>query len=140
MKIGKTILSVLLSPLLAGLCSCGYFEAKENVGKLNRIRIGMSRAEVIQIMGEPPEGIFQKDHLLFYYTHPKWYDGQVTSDECMPFVFDPAEDRLLGFGYEYYNSHVILADHGEEYEPSAKEKDKLRDTVIRRAEELNKRP
>lgn len=136
---GKKFLFVLLLPVLAGLCACGYFEAKDNTEKLKQIRIGMTHAEVRDIMGEPPAGSFQRKNLLFYYTSPKWYDGLVTSDECTPFVFDPDDDALLGFGYEYYNGHVVLADHNAE-ESAAKEENQLRDAVIRRKEELTKRP
>ena len=112
-------------------CGYGYFEARANRAKLADIRIGMTKAEVRQIMGEPPEGVFQGKNVVFYYTDPKWYDGFVTRDECTPFVFDEDEDQLIGFGYDYFRQNYSLADWDTSYEPS------WRDTVVRRARQLN---
>ena len=114
------------------LSSCGYFEARENRSKLAEIRIGMSKAEVRKVMGEPPEGVFQGKDVVFYYTDPKWYDGLVTRDECTPFVFSDDEDRLLGFGYDYFRLNHSLADWDAKSESEAS----WRDSVVRRAEEL----
>lgn len=118
--------------ILLFLSSCGYFEARENRSKLADIRIGMTKAEVHKIMGEPPEGVFQGENVVFYYTDPKWYDGTVTRDECTPFVFSEDEDRLIGFGYDYFRLNHSLAD----WDPSRKPDASWRDSVVRRAEEL----
>ena len=114
------------------LSSCGYFEARENRDKLSDVRIGMTRAEVRKIMGEPPEGVFQGKNVVFYYTSPKWYDGFVTRDECTPFVFSEDEDSLIGFGYDYFRLNHSLAD----WDPNRKPDASWRDSVVRRAEEL----
>lgn len=100
-------LTGLLLLLLSAACaaSCGYYEAQENTAKLSDIRVGMTRAQVRAVMGDPPDEPFQDPDVWFYYTSPKWYDGYVTSDECTPFVFDRDEDRLNGFGYDYLKAH-----------------------------------
>lgn len=114
------------------LASCGFFEARENRSKLADIRIGMTKEDVRKIMGEPPEGVFQGRNVVFYYTDPKWYDGMVTRDECTPFVFSEDEDRLIGFGYDYFRLHHSLADWDASRGPDTA----WRDSVVRRAEEL----
>lgn len=106
----KTVITVFCLLLVSMLTSCGYFEAKENRKKMSHIRLGMTKTEVIKIMGQPPAGVFQSDKVVFYYTDPKWYDGCVTRDECCPFVFAEFEDRLIGFGYDYYRKNIMLPD------------------------------
>lgn len=106
----KTVIAVFAMLALTMLTSCGYFEAQENRKKMENIRIGMTKAEVIKIMGEPPAGVFQTEKIIFYYTNPQWYDGCITRDECCPFVFAEFEDRLVGFGYDYYRKNVMLPD------------------------------
>ena len=107
----KVIIALLCFLALNMLSSCtGYFEAQNNREKMAQIRIGMTKAEVIKIMGEPPAEKFQTDKILFYYTDPQWYDGCVTRDECTPFVFAEFEDRLIGFGSEYYRKNISLPD------------------------------
>lgn len=104
---GITLVCCLTAAILS---SCGYYEAQENREKMAQIRIGMTKAQVIRIMGEPPAENYQTDKILFYYTNPQWYDGFVTRDECTPFVFAEFEDRLVGFGAEYYRNHILLPD------------------------------
>ena len=121
--------------VLLFLTSCGYFEARENRAKLADIRIGMTKEEVRNIMGEPPAGVFQGRNVVFYYTDPKWYDGMVTRDECTPFVFAEDEDRLIGFGYDYFRLNHSLAD----WNGSSESPEPLwRDTVVSRSKELEK--
>ena len=133
MKIGikKAFVLPLGCLALLLLASCGYFEASENKSKLEDIRIGMTQAEVREIMGEPPEGVFQGKKVVFYYTDPKWYDGMVTRDECTPFVFDEDEDRLIGFGYDYFRINYSLADWNADHEAS------WRDSVVPRMKALD---
>lgn len=114
------------------LASCGYFEARENRSKLADVRIGMTQKEVRTIMGEPPAGVFQGEKVLFYYTSPKWYDGMVTRDECTPFVFDEDEDRLIGFGYDYFRLNHSLAD----WDANNGREGSWRDSVVPRAKQL----
>ncbi len=110
MKIQKCVYGICLALLASFAVSCNVFEGSENKAKLSQIRVGMTRAEVIKIMGEPPDEAFQEKNILFYFTDPKWRDGLITRDECTPFVFDEDEDILLGFGYEFYKQKYSLKD------------------------------
>lgn len=122
--IRQTGLLLLLLTAAACAVSCGYYEAEENTAKLSQIRVGMTRAQVRDIMGDPPDEAFQQPNVWFYYTDPKWYDGVVTSDECTPFIFDADEDRLNGFGYDYFKAH----DPIDEWNAN---RNTLRKTVVR---------
>ena len=106
----KSVIAVFGMLLLSMMTSCGYYEAQENRKKMEQIRIGMTKAEFIKIMVEPPAEVFQTEKIIFYYTNPQWYDACITRDECCPFVFAEFEDRLVGFGYDYYRKNVMLPD------------------------------
>ena len=44
--------------------------------KLEDIRVGMTKEQVAGIAGEPlSRELYSTDNLWFYYTDPKWYDG-----------------------------------------------------------------
>ena len=96
------ILLIIFSFFLA---SCAVYREtaknRENVAKLKK---GMTKEEVISIMGEPiKDEVYCKPNVLFYYTETKWSDGNVTSDECTPLVFD--KDKLLGAGADFYKDY-----------------------------------
>lgn len=107
--IRNMILAVVCAALAATTASCGFFQAKYQRSKLADIRVGMTKDQVIEIAGEPlSKELYSTDNLWFYYTDPKWYDGMVTQDECMPFVFDD-EGILTGWGRKYYNDQGHLS-------------------------------
>ena len=84
------------------LTSCETTKNRENVEKLKK---GMSKDEVIAVMGEPVTGeVYCKPNVLFYYTECKWSDGNITSDECTPLVFE--KDKLVGIGADFYKDYV----------------------------------
>jgi len=97
--------AILLIILSFSLTSCApYFEAKKNRGNVEKLTKGMPREEVLAIMGEPVKGeIYCKPNVLFYYTDSKWSDGNVTSDECTPLVFE--KDKLIGVGADFYKDY-----------------------------------
>lgn len=98
--------SVAAMFLLLFFAGCSYGEARSNREKLNQIRVGMTQAQVREIMGAPLEKEkYHSPDIWFYYTDPKWYDGVYTRDECTPFVFDE-NGILTGFGYEYYKREL----------------------------------
>ena len=92
--------------LMAGIsmlvfCSCSHYKNLENMKSLKK---GMTKKEVIAIMGDPVTGeTYCKPDVLFYYTDPKWSDGNITSDECSPLVFE--KDKLIGWGQEFYKDY-----------------------------------
>ena len=95
----KNILVFLCAGVLAlSLTSCFYAEIERNQKNLAKIRKGMSREEVLKIMGEPIKGeAYCTDKVLFYYTRQSWMDGMVMRDECTPIAFDEF-DRVIGWG------------------------------------------
>ena len=90
------------------LCSCQWYvqgEVDRNTENLAKLRVGMNKAEVKQIMGEPlTNEVYNKPDVWFYYTHPRWQDGAATSDECTPVVFDE-DGQLVGWGSQYYKAN-----------------------------------
>ena len=93
--------------LLAG-SACEYYvkdEMDRNKENLAKLRIGMTKAEVKQIMGEPLiKEVYNKPDVWYYYERPRWQDGSATRDECTPVVFDE-DGRLAGYGKEYYKTN-----------------------------------
>ncbi len=77
------------------------YPAVENSKKL---RVGMTKEEVLAVMGEPlTEEAFCRPNIWFYYERTVWADGLTTEDECMPLVF--IDGRLAGWGNAYYNDY-----------------------------------
>lgn len=97
----KTIILSFALVLLSTLVSC---EASRNREKSEGLKLGMTKAEVIAIMGEPvKDEKYCRPDVLFYYAYPQWSDGAVTSDECLPLVFE--KDKLIGVGREFYKDY-----------------------------------
>lgn len=91
--------------LCTALCTCITFcscaaqrEIRRNRSNMAKIRKGMSKKQVIAIMGEPVKGEkYSKGNVLFYYTKQVWMDGLVTRDECTAIRFDD-ENRVISWG------------------------------------------
>ena len=85
------------------LTSCDS-ESTTNLQNLAKVKEGMTKEEVLSIMGKPLEKeIYNKPDVWFYYTESKWSDGNSTSDECTPLVFE--EGKLIGVGEEFYKKY-----------------------------------
>jgi len=86
-------------------CNWGYWDAKANKEKLDVLRVGMTKQEVLNAVGEPlRDEIFNKPDIWYYYTDLKWSDGRISSDECTPLVFKSG--RLAGWGNDYLKEKV----------------------------------
>lgn len=86
-------------------CNWGYWDAKANKEKLDVLRVGMTKQEVLNAVGEPlRDEIFNKPDIWYYYTDLKWSDGRISSDECTPLVFK--NGRLAGWGIDYLKEKV----------------------------------
>ena len=101
--------------LLLTLCSCFYWEISRNEKNLARIRKGMTKKQVIEIMGEPIKGeSYCTDKVFFYYTRQSWMDGMVMRDECTPIAFDEF-DRVIGWGPNFntgvYHFHEAMKEN-----------------------------
>lgn len=108
LKPARLAAAVFALMALALLSSCQWFvqdEIDRNAANLSKLRVGMTKEEARQIMGEPlVKEAYNSPNLWFYYVRPRWQDGAATKDECAPLVFD--EDGLLaGWGQDYYKAH-----------------------------------
>ena len=88
--------------ITAGCASLNpYKVAEKNISNSKQLRIGMTKAEVLAVMGEPEKNeSFAKPDLWFYYYDCNWLDGFITEEECFPLVF--ADGKLIGFGNNFY--------------------------------------
>lgn len=90
--------------LLAG---CVFpWDAKTNVENAKQLRVGMTKAEVLRIMGEPHRNeTFNRPDVWYYYSETNWLDGFVTEDECFPLLFK--DGKLQGWGNSFYTRYRI---------------------------------
>ena len=101
-KIVWIVCAGLLTVLLNG---CGT-TAGENFENSSRLRVGMTKEQVKEIMGEPLQENFSKPDVWYYYIETRWHDGQNTIDECMPVVFK--NNKLAGWGNAYYKQLKLV--------------------------------
>ncbi|OGV55669.1 MAG: hypothetical protein A2017_03040 [Lentisphaerae bacterium GWF2_44_16] len=112
---------IAITSLLCGCeyCSTGYWQAKSNSDKLNNLRLGMNKEQVIQVMGEPLKNqVYNKPNTWYYYTQIKWSDTIVSRDECTPIFFKGGV--LVGWGEQYYKNKVEFRDPKDEDEEGIK--------------------
>ncbi len=110
MKVWKHILFTGLAAVTlgttAGCALTPWGEIERNVENSKQLRVGMTKSEVLDVMGEPlSDESFCRPDLWFYYHKTVWADGLVTEDECMPLVFE--EGRLVGWGNTFYTAYRI---------------------------------
>ena len=97
--------ALFLAAYSAG-CSTPWGTAKRNVENSRNLRVGMTKNEVLEVMGEPiRDEKFCEPDLWFYYIEMVWGDGLVTPEECLPLVF--ADGKLIGWGNDFYLDHQI---------------------------------
>lgn len=101
-------LNVLIFVLMLSMMffSCAFIEERRNNRNLEQLKRGMTKEEVLNIMGEPlkDEKRYRDPDVWFYYTETKWSDGNATRDECTPLVFK--DGRLIGWGKKYYKKRI----------------------------------
>jgi hypothetical protein len=104
----------------------------QNREKLTHLSVGMTKSEVLQIMGTKTielktfDAVYMRNEVqrinnpyrveaiqnengetyevLFYYTDRKKADGVVTDDELMPLVIK--DDKLIGWGWTFVNDNI----------------------------------
>lgn len=87
--------------LLLTVTSCGYSVMAKNNENLTKLEVGMTKAEVKRIMGEPlVNEVYNTENAWFYFTQVKWSDGRITHDECTPVFFE--DNKLVGWGQQEY--------------------------------------
>lgn len=103
----KSFRLVLLLAFVVLCGGCGFSEANHNIKNSEALRIGMTKEEVITVMGKPIQNeTYTKPDIWYYYIRPNWIDGLATEDECMPLVFK--DGKLIGWGNEYYAKSRLL--------------------------------
>ena len=86
--------------LLALLLSGCVTEGAANMEKSKALRVGMTKAQVIAIMGQPVQEDFSTPDRWFYFVNSVWTDGLTTEEECMPLIFE--KGCLIGWGNRFY--------------------------------------
>lgn len=80
---------------------CFYFKQQDNIENSKKLRVEMTKEQVLKIMGEPVKGQqYVTPDVWFYYIDTQWNDGLTTEDECLPLVF--RDGKLDGWGWDYY--------------------------------------
>lgn len=104
---------------ISGGCAEGL--RSSNRQNLMKLSIGMSKEEVLKIMGtrthltdagtinnpyrnETLQGKDKVFEVLYYYTDRKRADGAITDDELTPLVFD--NDKLIGWGQSFLDANI----------------------------------
>ena len=92
----KAGLAVMLFFCLTGC----YQQAAGNLERSRQLRVGMTKAEVLKIMGNPVKEEFSTPDRWYYFIDPVWADGLTTEEECMPLIFE--KGKLAGWGNRFY--------------------------------------
>ena len=108
----KYLLYLISSLLLPLLYSCsfldkydpGFAERNENNENIKKLKKGMTKQEVIKIMGNPlVDEKYNTPNIWFYYTDWDWTDAARTEIECTPLVFK--NGTLIGWGRVFYRDY-----------------------------------
>ena len=116
MKKNFSTVAVLLTALFLAVCSgCSLTPwgiVQKNIENSRNLRVGMTKSEVLEIMGEPIRNeSFCKPDLWYYYIDMVWGDGLTTEEECMPLVFE--NGVLIGWGNDFYVSYRLKRKNEE---------------------------
>lgn len=101
----KTVIFAAFIALAAFCAGCESYNpykiAEKNINNAKQLRIGMTKAEVLALMGEPlKDEEFNKPDIWYYYFDCNWLDGLTTEEECFPLVF--SDGKLIGWGNRFY--------------------------------------
>ena len=82
----------------------GFIERVQNQEHAKLVKKGMTKDEVLAIMGEPRiHEKYNTPNIWFYYTDWDWADAAVTESECTPLLFK--NDKLIGKGFVFYRNY-----------------------------------
>ena len=96
----KKILSIVSVVAVVFLSGCAWKEIDKNLTNSTKLRRGMSKEQVVLVMGEPLKNQkFADDNKWYYRDQVRCFDGQCTGDECMILVFE--DDKLIGWGRDF---------------------------------------
>ena len=109
--IGAVIAALMVVGVAGGCSSMPWNRIAENIENSKQLRVGMTKTEVLEIMGEPiSDETYCTPDVWFYYINTVWADGLITEDECMPLVF--ADGKLAGWGNAFYTDYRIKRKAG----------------------------
>jgi len=105
---------IILATCALVLSGCATWQAQQgrNRDNLMKLEIGISKAQVIEVMGPPDlNEAYQKPGggtlvALFYYTNRIWADGNVTRDECTPVVLQ--DGKVIGWGQDFLQATLNI--------------------------------
>ena len=102
MKKSYSLFAAIVVMLLLAGCT-----AAKNIENSKNLRVGMTKAQVLEVMGRPVEDeAYCKPDVWFYFVESVWMDGLTTRDECMPLVFE--NGKLIGWGNNFYTRHSTV--------------------------------
>ena len=102
----KILVCAAVIALSAILNGCGISSQYTNFENAAKLRVGMTKEQVLAVMGKPLDAVFSKPDVWYYYIETRWHDGQETIDECMPLVFK--KGKLAGWGNDYYKKEKLF--------------------------------
>ena len=97
----KILYLFLLTFFVLIAVSCGWSMKARNNKNLVNLKKGMTKQEVLAVMGEPlRDEVYNSDNVWYYFTESLWSDGMITHDECTPVFFK--DEKLAGWGQRAY--------------------------------------
>jgi outer membrane protein assembly factor BamE (lipoprotein component of BamABCDE complex) len=110
----RKFLLLATAALLVGAAGCAYMpwnEAARSIANSKQLRVGMTKNEVLEVMGSPvSDETFSTPDVWYYFVQSVWMDGLTTEDECMPLVFE--DGKLIGWGNPFYTHYRIEKKKG----------------------------
>jgi len=106
------LLCLVVSGMFLLSTGCAFYEEKRNLENSKKLRINMTKKQVLAVMGEPVKGQdYSGPNVWFYYTNMAWWDGRTTEDECLPLIFK--KGKLDGWGWDYYEKARVMHKYGK---------------------------
>ena len=97
----KILYPFLLTVFVLITVSCGLSMKTRNNKNIVNLKKGMTKQEVLALMGEPLRNeVYNTENVFYYFTESKLSDGMITHDECTPLFFK--DEKLAGWGQRQY--------------------------------------
>jgi outer membrane protein assembly factor BamE (lipoprotein component of BamABCDE complex) len=88
--------------LLSGCATKVGCDKEKNLANLPKLRVGMTKEQVLKVMGSPiKDESYAKPDYWYYFTNTVLHDNLVTEDECAVLVFE--KGILKGWGNKFYS-------------------------------------
>ena len=110
--IAAVLLAAICLSGVSGGCSTPWGTIRRNTENSRNLRVGMTKEEVLKVMGEPiRDEKFCEPDIWYYYNDMVWGDGLVTEDECLPLVFE--NGKLIGWGNNFRIDYELKRKNAE---------------------------